>query len=586
MVELNEQNTVTPTVTPTLDPSLKRRYSDFDTLVDAVEYAAKGVRGANFFNARGDVIEVITWKEVRDRGEAIGRKLVGMGFKKGDRIALIAETSANFVCFFVGCQYASVLPVPLPLPTSFGGKEGYVSQLRMQMESCKANGLMAPGFMNEIVEQATHDLDLRFKGDIDAFMATGNDGDVALPTPDDLAYLQYSSGSTRFPHGVSVTHRSLMSNTHGMGYHGVHLEDDDRCISWLPFYHDMGLVGTLLTTMTCQVSVDFIPTEEFARRPLSWLRVISANKGTITYSPTFGFDICTRRAAMRASAFEGLDLSSVRVAGIGAEMIRPEVMKEFQETFGQIGFSYNAFLPSYGLAECTLGVSFGEVGKGIQVDLIEEAALTGDRHVLVNGSGENRMREVVNCGKLLPEYEIEIRDEGDTPLPDRKVGRVYLRGASVMREYFNDPETTREVLSPEGWLDTGDMGYMKDDCIYIVGRAKDMIIVNGRNHWPQDIEWAAEQVDGLKKGDVAAVSVPGDNAEEVPLILAQCRISDAAERVKLVDALKKQIQAETGVNCIVELVPPKSLPRTSSGKLSRTKARNQYLSGDLQALAS
>lgn len=582
MVDSNLQTEVTPTV----DPSLERRYADFETLVDAIEYAAKGVRGVNFYDARGNVKEVITWSEVRDRAEAIGRKLVGMGFNKGDRIALIAETSANFVSFFVGCQYASVLPVPLPLPTSFGGKEGYVSQLRMQMESCKANGLMAPSFMDAIVEEATHDLSLTFKGDIDAFMAAEGDGETVLPTPDDLAYLQYSSGSTRFPHGVSVTHRSLLSNTHGMGYHGVRLAENDRCVSWLPFYHDMGLVGTLLTTMTCQVSVDFIPTEEFARRPLSWLRVISANKGTITYSPTFGFDICTRRAAMRSSALEGLDLSSVRVAGIGAEMIRPDVMKEFQETFGQIGFSYSAFLPSYGLAECTLGVSFGEVGKGIEVDLIEEAALTGDRHVLVNGSGENRMREVVNCGRLLPEYEIEIRDEGDTPLPDRSVGRVYLRGTSVMREYFNDPETTRAVLSPEGWLDTGDMGYMKEGCIYIVGRAKDMIIVNGRNHWPQDIEWAAEQVEGVKKGDVAAISVPGENAEEMPLILAQCRISDATDRVKLIEALKKQVQAETGVNCLIELVPPKSLPRTSSGKLSRTKARNQYMSGHLQAIAS
>ena len=582
MVELNVQTDVTPT----LDPSLERRYADFDTLVDAIEYAAKGVRGVNFYDARGNVKEVITWKQVRDRAEQIGRKLVGMGFEKGDRIALIAETTANFVSFFVGCQYASVLPVPLPLPTSFGGKDGYVSQLRMQMESCKANGLMAPAFMDEIVAQATDGLDLRFSGDYDALMASEGEGEPVLPVADDLAYLQYSSGSTRFPHGVSVTHRSLLSNTHGMGYHGVHLEENDRCVSWLPFYHDMGLVGTLLTTMTCQVSVDFIPTEEFARRPLSWLRVLSANKGTITYSPTFGFDICTRRAAMRSSALEGLDLSNVRVAGIGAEMIRPDVMKEFQETFGQIGFSYSAFLPSYGLAECTLGVSFGEVGKGIEVDLIEEAALTGDRHVLVNGSGDTRMREVVNCGRLLPEYEIEIRDEGDTPLPDRNVGRVYLRGASVMREYFNDPETTRAVLSPEGWLDTGDMGYMKDGCIYIVGRAKDMIIVNGRNHWPQDIEWAAEQVDGLKKGDVAAISIPGENSEEVPLILAQCRISDAGERVKLVDALKKQIQAETGVNCMIELVPPKSLPRTSSGKLSRTKARNQYMSGHLQAIAS
>ncbi len=573
-------------VTPTLDPSLDRRFSDFDTLIEAIEYAAKGARGVNFFNARGDVIESISWKQIRDRAEVIGRKLVGMGFEKGDRVAVIAETSANFVCFFVGCQYASVLPVPLPLPTSFGGKEGYVSQLTMQMESCKANGLMAPSFMDEIVAKATEGLDLTFCGDIDAYLNADGEGEPNLPTPDDLAYLQYSSGSTRFPHGVSVTHRSLLANTHGMGFHGVRLLDTDRCVSWLPFYHDMGLVGTLLTSLTCQLSVDFIPTEEFARRPMSWLRVLSATKGTITYSPTFGFDICTRRAAMRASAMEGLDLTSVRVAGIGAEMIRPEVMNEFHDTFGQIGFSEKAFLPSYGLAECTLGVSFGQVGKGIEIDMIEEAALTGDKQMLVKESDDKRMREVVNCGKLLPEYEIEIRDEGDTPLADRQVGRVYLRGTSVMREYFNDPETTREVLSPEGWLDTGDMGYMKERCIYIVGRAKDMIIVNGRNHWPQDIEWAAEQVDGLKKGDVAAISVPGDNAEEIPMILAQCRISGDGERMQLIDALKKQIQSETGINCMIELVPPKSLPRTSSGKLSRTKARNEYLAGNLQAIAS
>ncbi len=573
-------------VTPTLDPSLDRRFSDFDTLIEAIEYAAKGARGVNFFNARGDVTESISWKQIRDRAEVIGRKLVGMGFQKGDRVALIAETSANFVCFFVGCQYASVLPVPLPLPTSFGGKEGYVSQLTMQMQSCKANGLMAPSFMDEIVEKATAGLDLTFCGDIDAYLSAEGEGEPNLPTPDDLAYLQYSSGSTRFPHGVSVTHRSLLANTHGMSFHGVRLLDTDRCVSWLPFYHDMGLVGTLLTSLTCQLSVDFIPTEEFARRPLSWLRVLSATKGTITYSPTFGFDICTRRAAMRASAMEGLDLSAVRVAGIGAEMIRPDVMTEFHDTFGQIGFSDKAFLPSYGLAECTLGVSFGQVGKGIEIDMIEEAALTGDRQMLVKGSDDKRMREVVNCGKLLPEYEIEIRDEGDTPLADRQVGRVYLRGTSVMREYFNDPETTREVLSPEGWLDTGDMGYMKERCIYIVGRAKDMIIVNGRNHWPQDIEWAAEQVEGLKKGDVAAISIPGDNAEEIPMILAQCRISGDGERMLLTDSLKKQIQSETGINCMIELVPPKSLPRTSSGKLSRTKARNEYLAGNLQAIAS
>jgi fatty-acyl-CoA synthase len=572
--------------TPTLDPSLPRRFSDFDTLVDAIEYAAKGKRGPNFFNAKGDLIESLTWAEVYERAQLIGRKLVGLGFQKGDRIALIAETSANFVCFFVGCQFASVLPVPLPLPTSFGGKEGYVNQLKMQMESCGANGIMAPSFMDEMIASAADGMDLTFSGSLDCYMAADGDGEHCLPTADDLTYLQYSSGSTRFPHGVAVTHRSLMANTHGMGYHGVRLKDNDRAVSWLPFYHDMGLVGTLLTMLTCQVSVDFIPTEEFARRPMSWLRVISGSKGTLTFSPTFGYDICARRAAMRNTAMEGLDLSSLRVAGIGAEMIRPDVLRMFTETFEGIGFSDKAFLPSYGMAECTLGVSFTPIGKGIEIDLVEEASLTGDRHLLVAGAKGGRMREVVNCGTPLPEYDIEVRDDEDNVVAEQNVGRIYLRGVSVMREYFNDPETTRAVLSNDGWLDTGDMGYLKDGDIYIVGRAKDIIIVNGKNHWPQDIEWAAEQLEGVKVGDIAAISVPGENAEEVPMILAQCRTSDPSLRAKLVDDLRQQIQSSTGINCLIELVAPRALPRTSSGKLSRTKARSQYLSGSLQALAS
>jgi len=572
--------------TPTLDSTLPRRFSDFDTLVEAIEYAAKGKRGPNFFNAKGDLIESLTWAEVCERAQIIGRKLVGLGFTKGDRIALIAETSANFVCFFVGCQYASVLPVPLPLPTSFGGKDGYVAQLHLQIESCGANGVMAPSFMDEIIAEATKGLDQLFMGSLEDYLAADADGEHQLPTSDDLTYLQYSSGSTRFPHGVAVTHRSLLANTYGMGFHGVNLEESDRIVSWLPFYHDMGLVGTLLTSVTCQISVDFIPTEEFARRPLSWLRVISRTKGTLTFSPTFGFDICARRATMRASAFEGLDLSSLRIAGIGAEMIRADVLRMFCETFESIGFSEKAFLPSYGMAECTLGVSFTKVGNGIEVDLVEEASLTGERQLLVANAKDDRMREVVNCGTPLPEYDVEIRTEDGVAQPEGSVGRIFLRGISVMREYFNDPDTTNEVLSPEGWLDTGDMAYMKNGDIYIVGRAKDLIIVNGKNHWPQDIEWAAEQLEGVKTGDVAAISVPGENAEEVPMILVQCRTSDTVLRAKLIEDLRRQVKAVTGVTLLIELVAPRALPRTSSGKLSRTKARTQYLSGNLQALAS
>ncbi len=573
--------------TPTQDPTLPRRYSDFDTLVEAMEYAARGKRGANFYNARGDLIESRTWANLCAQAKIIGAKLVGMGFEKDDRIALIAETSGDFVAFFMGCQYASVLPVPMPLPTSFGGRDGYVTQLGLQMKSCDANAVMAPDYMNEIIADASTDLELRFSGCLSDYMQAAGNGEIRKPNADDLTYLQYSSGSTRFPHGISITHKSLMSNTHGMGYHGVRLEEHDRCVSWLPFYHDMGLVGTLLTCLSCQVSVDFIPTEEFARRPLSWLRVMSENKGTISYSPTFGFDICARRASSRSNSLEGLDLSAWRVAGIGAEMIRPDVLRYFKDTFAPIGFDEKVFLPSYGLAECTLGVSFGEVGKGIEIDLVHETWLTGDKHVLLNGNANNaRMREVVNCGKPLPEYEVELRDEDQNILEPCSIGRIFVRGASVMREYFNDPATTKEVLSHDGWLDTGDIGYMKDGNIYIVGRAKDMIIVNGKNHWPQDIEWAAEQIEGVKNGDVAAISIPGENAEEVPMLLAQCRYSDCDDRTIFADNLKKQVQRETGINVMIKLVSPKSLPRTSSGKLSRSKARNQYLSGQIQAIAS
>ena len=274
---------------------------------------------------------------------------------------------------------------------------------------------------------------------------------------------------------------------------------------------------------------------------------------------------------------ERFDLSRWRIAGNGADMIRPDVMQSFVNAFADAGFKASAFLPSYGLAEATLAVTLMPPGEGIRVELVEEERLSGTPRDL---SRPARYRAIVNCGKAVKDMELAIRGEHGESLPDHHIGKVWCKGPSVMHSYFRDPESTAACLV-DGWLDTGDMGYMVDGYLFIVGRAKDMIIINGKNHWPQDIEWAVEQLPGFHQGDIAAFSVENDSGEEVPAVLVHCRVSDPAERVKLHDQIKDKVRSITGMNCVVELVPPRTLPRTSSGKLSRAKAKKLYLSGEI-----
>ncbi|MCH8685229.1 fatty acyl-AMP ligase [Pedomonas mirosovicensis] len=576
-------NAAALTPTPTED-TLPRRYADFETFTEALDYAAQGVRGFNVYTARGDLKEVLPFAALREGAISHARRLMKLGVERGDRVALIAETSSAFMIAFSACAYATGLPVPLPLPTSFGGREGYVQQIRNQLSSSEPKVVLAPSGLIDLIREAADGLGAVFVGDWDAFAALPEaDGELPQAHPDDVAYLQYSSGSTRFPHGVEVTHRAMLANCHGQAFHGTKVQPNDRCISWLPFYHDMGLVGCFLATLTSQVSTDLIPTDEFVRRPLTWLKLISENKGsTISYSPTFGYDITARRAPSDVAGT--FDLSRWRVAGNGGDMIRPDVMQAFIDAFAPAGFNPGAFMPSYGLAEATVAISFTPVGQGIVTDLVDERMLSGDTAPR-DPRQPVRYRAIVNCGKPLPDHVIEIRDEDDQILPERAIGRVLVKGPSIMKGYFRDPEATAACLSPDGWLDTGDMGYLLDGSLYIIGRAKDMIIINGKNHWPQDIEWAVEQLPGFKNGDIAAFAVTEANGEERPAVLVQCRASDPAERIRLREEIRAKVRQITGMNCIVELVPPRSLPRTSSGKLSRSKARQLYLSGQIVPLS-
>ncbi|AAV89328.2 AMP-dependent synthetase and ligase [Zymomonas mobilis subsp. mobilis ZM4 = ATCC 31821] len=565
--------------TPTNDDQVARRRCDFDTMGEALDYAALSKKGMNFHDARGSLIRPYPFSELRADALKMASRLIARGMKPGDRLALIAETCPEFAALFFGAIYAGVWPVPLPLPTSFGGKEAYIDQLAIQLKSSDPSLIAYPKELSEFAEKAAAKNGVKAMAWDDLLLEDAPVIELPKAKKDDIAYLQYSSGSTRFPHGVIITHQALLSNLNAHGL-GMNMRNNDRCISWLPWYHDMGLVGCMLSIIANQISTDYLKTNDFARRPLAWLDLITRNEGhSISYSPTFGYDICARRMSSQTKAADRFDLSRWRVAGNGADMIRPDVMQKFVDAFSEAGFNPNAFMPSYGLAEATLAVSLMPLNEGIRVEMVKESLLSGSQ---ADENQPERYRSIVNCGKPVKDTTISIRNADGKDLPEREVGQVWVKGPGIMSGYFRDKEST-DACMVDGWLDTGDMGYMSDGYIYIVGRAKDMILVNGCNYWPQDIEWAVEQLPGFKGGDIAAFAITTESGEEMPAVLVQCRMSDSEERKKLHAEINQKVRTMIGMPCMVALVPPRSLPRTSSGKLSRVKARNMYLTGAIKA---
>lgn len=566
--------------TPSINQNLPVRAGDFATLTEALNYAAQGETGYNFYGSRGDLIERLTYRELAEQARTLARKLIASGFQAGDRIALIAETHGDFARVFFAAQYAGLIPVPLPLPAAFGGRAIYVEQLRRQIETSGAVAVFGPKELGDFVNEAVMGLDaVRLNGTVDALSGVADQGtELPAVSAHSLCYLQFSSGSTRFPLAVAVTQAAMMSNASAIQRHGLQIVRGDRCVSWLPLYHDMGLVGFMLTPMACQMSCDYLASRDFARRPLLWLDLISRNRGTLSYSPSFGYELCARRA--RTASVDALDLSSWRCAGIGGDMIRAHVLSEFVERFGPHGFKPTTFVPSYGMAETVLAISFAPLYTGFEVDPVELDAVEQGEARQADPSNV-RKRDFVLCGRPLPGHDVEIRDGRTTIRDERRIGRIYARGPSVMKEYFQKPDETAAAFSEDGWLDTGDLGYWLRGQLVITGRIKDLIIVNGRNIWPQDLEWTAEQADTkLGNGDIAAVSVEEDGMRERVILLVQCRMRAPAERAELRQKIAGNIQAAHGVECDVVLVPPHGLPQTSSGKLSRARARQNYLNGD------
>ncbi len=573
-----------PGCTPTLS-GLVLRKGDFATLPEALDYAAQGETGLNFHNGRGELAHAMPYRELRLGALLLARRLLGLGLAPGERVAIIAETHPDFVRSFFACQYAGLVPVPLPLPLAFGGRDTYVTHIRRLITQARATALFAPAALLGWLAPLSEELGLHVcstVADLDEAVVS----DRPLPTvrPDDVAYLQFSSGSTRFPIGVVVHQRALMANILGILSHGLQIRPDDRAVSWLPLYHDMGLVGFLLSPLAGQVTVDLLATQDFVRRPQVWLSLISSGRGTISYSPSFGYDLCTRRE--RSASGPALDLSSWRIAGIGGDMIRPAALRAFCDSFASRGFQGRAFLSSYGMAEATLAISFAPIGRGIETDLVDLDRLEHDGIAAAPDNPDARTRAVVLCGNAVPGHEIEIRDPDGCLLPDRRVGRIFARGPSLMRGYDGRAGETEEMLSADGWLDTGDQGYWLDGNLAITGRAKDLIIINGRNIWPQDLEWTIEQsVPDVRSGGVAAFSIDEDGHEILILAIEARGVSDPAAYERLMTEAGDRIRVQHGLEGRILLLPPGTLPYTSSGKLSRSATRMRYCAGTLAAVA-
>lgn len=547
-----------------------------------LDYAAQGETGLNFYNARGELLSVLPWREVRERAHVAARKLIGAGFACGDRLLITADTWPGFFDAFFGAQYAGMVPVPVSIPVGIGGKDAYLDQLRRQLATSGATVALSVDDLATLLADAAQDSPaLRLHGSMAALEALPEKPvDLRPLGPADLCYIQFSSGSTRHPHGIQVTQAALVANLEGItGPGGLMLGPGDRTVSWLPLYHDMGLIGFMMTPLACQFSNDYLTPRDFARRPAQWLNIISRNRGTASFSPSFGYDLVTRRGAQQVP--DDLDLSCWKHAGIGGDMVRADVLERFVQAFEPKGFKRTSLVPSYGMAEVCLAITFNPSGRGVITDSVDRVALAEAQRAqpAADPKDEHRARRFVLCGKVMPGHQAEIRDAAGKVLADRQVGRIFLKGPSIMPGYFNDREASEAVLSADGWLDTGDLGYTLDGDIVVTGRAKDLIIVNGRNVWPQDIEWSVENRRVVRPGDAAAFSIEGNEGERV-VVAVLARVAGEEARVNLMRDVAGAVREAVAVDCDVVLVAPTvGLPMTSSGKLSRSRVKANYLAG-------
>jgi fatty-acyl-CoA synthase len=581
-----------------------RPFPSFPTFGAALEDAAKadptyGFRfvsedGVPGFAAKAVSEASFSYTALERASARYGGALQALGLRKGDRVALILPTAEDFVLCFFGAMRAGIVPVPIYPPLGLGQLQGYLDNTRHIVAKSGARALVTTAQIKRLlgtVQESSRELEQVVA--VEAIRESLEPLKGVKLTGDDIAFLQFTSGSTSRPKGVTLTHANLMANVKCITHDGLHMTDNDVGVSWLPLYHDMGLIGFVLAPIIHRTPIVFLPPLLFLKRPVSWLQAMTRHKGTISFGPNFAYALCVKR--IRERELEGIDLSSWRVAGCGAEPIRPETLEAFAESFAKVGFSKNALLPSYGMAESSLAISFTELSEGMKTFPVDGETLWAENVAKEVPEDDARAVRLVSCGPKFADHDIAVFDpedaESNTPLGEDRVGELRIKGPSVMKSYWEDAERTRDTFAG-GWLKTGDLGLLHQGRVYICGRSKEVIIVNGRNYYPQDIEWEASHVEGVRKGNVIAFGARDMIERDRERVVVAFEVQDAPkgldprelaqQRQPLAALVRKAVLA--GMNLSLDdVVPlgPGVLPKTSSGKLQRAKTRELYESGDL-----
>jgi fatty-acyl-CoA synthase len=552
---------------------------NYRTLIDAIDAGAgKADRGYTFLQTDGSEL---FYSFDRLRQEAIRRAqhLRSLGMKKGDRLAIVLPESQDFVTTFFGAVWAGIIPVPLYPPLSLGKLDAYLDTLVNILRKAEPTYLCTSARVQKLLWSIV--------GRVPSLQGVISAEDLAHEPPgggseaptavslEDIAFLQFTSGSTSLPKGVTVTHGNLQANCWAIMCDGLQSDSaTDVGVSWLPLYHDMGLIGFVLAPLFHDVPVAFIPTLSFIKNANIWMDTMHAKRGTISFAPNFAFALAAKRA--KPERLATWDLSHVRIIGCGAEPIHPDTVSKFIDTFSACGLKPEVPLAAYGMAEATLAISFIGLNERVKFDAIDAGRYESQK-MAVAAKADAPIARYVSVGRPFPKHEIAIFGDDGRRLPERSVGEIAVRGPSISVGYWRDQAATAETYR-DGWLFTGDLGYVADGELYITGRRKDLIIVRGKNYDPQRIEWIVDEVEGVRKGSAVAFSRAGTESEEL-VVVAESRAADTA-------AVKQQVSQR--INELLQLVPaevvlvaPGAVPKTSSGKLQRAKTRSQYLAGTL-----